>query len=144
MHDPSPSTSPVELVRRLRVATETGRLPEDVADWLQDGLDAFLSDTEPTLCRALGLRAPGRTGRVQHALRLHQRNDALRIAAGTVQDTDALVRAVRRFADIWPRVADLEQAPERFNATQRALFNAFKACEPPRSRSGIVAALRER
>ncbi|MCF7979390.1 MAG: hypothetical protein K9L82_15535 [Chromatiaceae bacterium] len=140
---PSPSTDPADMVLRLRVATDTGRLPPDVAAWLGSGLDAFLSDTQPTLCKALGLRAAGRTGRVQHALKLQERDTALRLAADTLPSTEELLRLVRRFeTDTWPRVRSLDSPPERFNATQRALFRAFKASAPPRSRSGLMAALR--
>jgi len=139
-----------DLVKRLLVATTTGRLPEDLASWLAHGLDAFLRGEAATLCGALGLRAPGRTGRVVSVMALEARNDALRDAAQHMPGAsetarcEALAAAVRRFeTDVWPRVRALEAPPARFDETQSALWFAFRAGQPPRSTTGIQAALRQ-
>lgn len=139
-----------DLVKRLLVATTTGRLPEDLASWLAHGLDAFLRGEVPTLCGALGLRAPGRTGRVGAVLSMEARNNALRAAAQQMPGAsetarcEALAAAVRRFeTDVWPRVCTMEAPPARFDETQRALWSVFRAGQPPRSPTGIQAAIRQ-
>ena len=137
----------IDLVRRLQVALSTRHLPEDIADWLEDGLSRFLAGETTTLCSALGLRTSGRRGRVGTALRQDDRDRALRAAAAALADQPdpaaALACAVRRFeSSTWPRVRDLPAPPDRFDDTQRALFAAFRAGQPPRSRSGILAAIK--
>ena len=136
----------IDLVRRLQVALSTRHLPEDIASWLEDGLSRFLAGETTTLCSALGLRASGRRGRVGTALRQDERDRALRAAAEALADQPdpvaALACAVRRFENVWPRVRDLPAPPDRFDDTQRALFVAFRAGQPPRSRSGILAAIK--
>jgi hypothetical protein len=131
------------LLQRLRVAVVSGQFPADVCAWLDAALDAFLNGQSETLCSALGLRNPGRTGHVARALVYEERNAALRVAAATLGgDAVNLLTATRRFeTDTWPRVRDLPEPPDRFNETQRALFIAFKRGAPPRSLSGMKAAL---
>jgi hypothetical protein len=141
MGAPSPSTDPAALVRRLRVALATGSLPPDVSNWLADGLDAWLADEAPTLCAALGLRGPGRTGRVQQSLRLQERDAALAAAHATLPSVDALAAAVRRFERTWPRVAHLDEPPPKLSDTERELFAAFRRGAPPTSRRGLALAV---
>ena len=91
-------------MRRLRVALQVGSdLPEDLAEWLGSGLDAFLTGDASTLDGALGLERLRVDPRSVEGQRLRPvRDDEIRRLAalmpGTASATaDELARLVRDY-----------------------------------------------
>lgn len=67
-----------ENLNRLEAALNYGTpIPPDIRDWLLHGLRQFKNGEYKTLCRALGLRAPG-ISCLNTRLKLEQRNDVIR------------------------------------------------------------------
>ncbi len=74
------SITPIEQLARLCAAAQGNYpMPLEVAAWLLAGVADFKSGRTSTLCRALGLRAPGQ--RSIKTLRANQRRDALLLRA---------------------------------------------------------------
>ncbi len=115
------------------VALEAGRpVPPEVADWLLDGLCRFQGGEVDTLCRALALRRPGRTGSPAYRAALEARNAALNEAAmaleakGRWQTAVLLAEAVHAFETrTWPRLR--HQPAAALPPLQAALHRAFRA-----------------
>lgn len=99
---------PLEMLSRLRVATQTRVLPDDVAEWLEGGIDHL--NTGGSLDRGLGLKAPGVRAFENHqAVRV--RNHWLTQAAEYVGDDDI---------SSWCRAGRLSQAIKRHIASPEA------------------------
>ncbi len=63
---------------RLETALDYGApIPPDIRDWLLSGLNQFKNGECKTLCRALGLRAPG-VSSLNTRRKLERRNDVIR------------------------------------------------------------------
>lgn len=97
-----PST---ERVRRLLVACRTGRLPEDLAAWLSDGLTAYVEGSgRRSLCRCLALHPDRRRERAGRNNRLRLVGYLLAPRACPWQQAEALARALDRFERAYPRI----------------------------------------
>ncbi|MEW7990631.1 MAG: hypothetical protein AB2724_08570 [Candidatus Thiodiazotropha sp.] len=96
------------MLSRLRVATHTRVLPDDVAAWLEEGIDCLTSGG--SLDRGLGFKAPGvRAFENQQSVKL--RNYWLTQAAQHVSDDPKL--------SPWGRAGRLSQAINRHRASPR-------------------------
>ncbi|MCG8068221.1 MAG: hypothetical protein JAY84_10195 [Candidatus Thiodiazotropha taylori] len=73
------------MLSRLRVATQTRVLPDDVAAWLEGGIDHL--NAGGSLDRGLGLKAPGVRAFKNHQA-IKMRNHWLAQAAEYVSDDD--------------------------------------------------------
>jgi hypothetical protein len=121
-----------ELMGRLSVALDVNQpLPRDLADWLAEGFMRFRSsDTDTTLCRALGL---SKSKAAQRAVR----NYWLRIAADRValnphlsqwSRAKRLSDAIINFESImWPAIRDSRQIVSELTPLRAALYQAKNA-----------------
>ncbi|MBV2094485.1 MAG: hypothetical protein KUF80_06340 [Candidatus Thiodiazotropha sp. (ex Codakia orbicularis)] len=96
------------MLSRLRVATHTRVLPDDVAAWLEEGIDCLTSGG--SLDRGLGFKAPGvRAFENQQSVKL--RNYWLTQAAQHVSDDPKL--------SPWGRAGRLSQVINHHKASPR-------------------------
>lgn len=111
---------PLEMLSRLRVATQTRVLPEDLAQWLEGGIDHL--NTGGSLDRGLGLKAPGVRAFENHQA-VRMRNHWLTQAAEYVGEDDisSWCRAGRLSEGIKRHIA----SPEVETMLGRALAKAI-------------------
>ena len=122
----------LEYLRRLQVACETGKIPGDVARWLQSGLGTYIK-TGQALDACLGLAGPGQESVTRRFLR-SERNRFLCLAiqsAGIdcplpekIIRTSKLV--VKMESRIWPIHRSRPELPEKYSDTEKYLFRAFQ------------------
>lgn len=130
----------LEQFTRLLVHIDAGQpIPHDLREWFTVGAESFLNGEEKTLCKALGLRGPGRSSVLKQRQQA-RRNAWLRKAynhvslngVGRWEHCKRLADAILQFETrIWPRVLDLSSPPDRLTELQKCLFNARKADQLP-------------
>lgn len=122
--------------------------PPELASWFSDGVQAFITGRQRTLCKALGCRAAGHSAPTTEAA-IQRRNQRLCEALSYCDGATpwrrclALEREIATFeAIVWPRWRELTAPPPGASALRTALFHARK-CHPlpttARALSGISA-----
>lgn len=113
-----------DSLTRLLVALETGRMPDDLARWLQDGIHEYrLFAGNVPLCECLGLNPREARNKLLREAFKH-------VALGDLKDwprAQRLCSVINRFETVtWRRVEHLSEPPEHFDPLKRALFHAMK------------------
>jgi len=133
----------VRLLQALAMAQEHG--PSELADWLDVGLDAYLSGADPA--KAFGLRGGKgqRSGRTYYLT--FKRNQFLREAHRLVTYADILpwprsallAEEVKRFRElIWPKWKGQQKPPANSSQLSQSLFYAFQCgLEVPESQGHL-------
>ena len=127
-----PSTNHARLHRLLALMSGRIVLPDDMREWLSDGIREFLdSGGKRPLCVCLGLRGIGKRS-LATEYELRQRNIALREAARHIGGPNLSDwQRAQRLADLvasWPRRRRrLTATPaERLTPMERSLVEAFQ------------------
>lgn len=122
----------IDYIKRLLLACETGKIPDDVARWLHSGLDRHIQ-TGQDLGACLGLSGPGQESIYRRFLR-SERNRHIRLAIDAAGVGCEMPEKIRRTSEliikfesrIWPRHQTKAKLPEHYPEAEKCLFRAFQ------------------
>ncbi|MET0106634.1 MAG: hypothetical protein ABW072_16100 [Sedimenticola sp.] len=122
----------VDNLHRLLASIESGRpIPDDVAEWLHDGVATFLNGKVSTLCGALCIRKSGKKS-LQYQQAKEKRDAAIRFAYSTTNSSNPgeFCELMHRFEQrTWKRVRCEPQEKLRLTPEQNAIYEVFELAE---------------
>lgn len=119
-----------DILQVLKVIQQHGK--PSLSRWFEQGLSEYMDDGGKTLDACLGMR--GQSERSwPYRFRMMQRNNHLRAAhslcsgCSTWEKSCQLEKEIIRFESIiWPRLRNLDNAPDGMSSLRTHLFHAFK------------------